>query len=263
MFGRSEQKHLVLLFTQHSFGLFWYYPAPSQCFLKWIRIRGKEIEVEPDPAKCSGSGWIRTRIRNAGFNIELFWLDQEKMASNVFGAKQFKPTAPDKGSFPLDHDGECKLFYLKYMTCLAENKNLNSSCRQESKEYLGCRMDKNLMAKEDWKYLGYSENGDEKKKSWYARCYRFLFLPLAQSNFADIYCYSTHYCSAVFQENETLVWSLKGSYPCWEWWGQSVVQWLCWVSSWWEGSALDLISMIRLINQVNSSSLCHGKNKSS
>ena len=27
------------------------------------------------------------------------------MASNVFGAKQFKPTAPDKGSFPLDHEG--------------------------------------------------------------------------------------------------------------------------------------------------------------
>ena len=31
------------------------------------------------------------------------------MASNVFGAKQFKPTAPDKGSFPLDHEGECKV----------------------------------------------------------------------------------------------------------------------------------------------------------
>ena len=31
------------------------------------------------------------------------------MASNVFGAKQFKPTAPDKGSFPLDHFGECKV----------------------------------------------------------------------------------------------------------------------------------------------------------
>ena len=31
------------------------------------------------------------------------------MASNVFGAKVFRPTAPDKGSFPLDHDGECKV----------------------------------------------------------------------------------------------------------------------------------------------------------
>ena len=32
-----------------------------------------------------------------------------QMASNVFGAKQFKPTAPDKGSFPLDHEGEFKV----------------------------------------------------------------------------------------------------------------------------------------------------------
>jgi hypothetical protein len=28
------------------------------------------------------------------------------MAANVFGAKQFKPTPPDKGSFPLDHEGK-------------------------------------------------------------------------------------------------------------------------------------------------------------
>ena len=36
-------------------------------------------------------------------------LRPELMASNVFGAKQFKPTAPDKGSFPLDHEGEFKV----------------------------------------------------------------------------------------------------------------------------------------------------------
>ena len=30
--------HLVLLFTLHSFGWFWCYPDPNQCFLKWIRI---------------------------------------------------------------------------------------------------------------------------------------------------------------------------------------------------------------------------------
>ena len=42
------------------------------------------------------------------------------MASNVFGAKQFKPTAPDKGSFPIDHHGECKEFYLKFMVCMSE-----------------------------------------------------------------------------------------------------------------------------------------------
>jgi len=80
------------------------------------------------------------------------------MASNVFGAKQFKPTPPDKGSFPLDHDGECKKQYLKYMICLAENGNKNSMCRAESKSYLECRMDKGLMVKEDWNKLGYSDS---------------------------------------------------------------------------------------------------------
>ena len=43
------------------------------------------------------------------------------MASNVFGAKQFKPTAPDKGSFPLDHEGECRVPYLQYMVGGGDN----------------------------------------------------------------------------------------------------------------------------------------------
>jgi len=86
------------------------------------------------------------------------------MASNVFGAKQFKPTAPDKGSFPLDHDGECKVAYLKYMVCLSENGNKNSECRQQSKNYLQCRMEKNLMAKEEWSKLGFSDISDQKKE---------------------------------------------------------------------------------------------------
>jgi len=87
------------------------------------------------------------------------------MSSNVFGAKQFKPTAPDKGSFPLDHDGECKKFYLHFMICLAENGNKNSLCRQESKDYLDCRMNNGLMVKETWSKLGYSDliKGDEKE----------------------------------------------------------------------------------------------------
>ena len=35
--------------------------------------------------------------------------------------------------------GECKEFYLKFMICLAENDNLTSACREDSKAYLGCR----------------------------------------------------------------------------------------------------------------------------
>jgi len=87
------------------------------------------------------------------------------MASNVFGAKQFKPTAPDKGSFPLDHEGECRVPYLQYMVCLSENNHKNSECRQQSKDYLQCRMDRGLMAKEDWSKLGFREAKAEAKTS--------------------------------------------------------------------------------------------------
>ena len=51
------------------------------------------------------------------------------MAANVFGSKKFIPTPPDKGSFPLDHEGECRKFYLKFMICLSENKSVASACR--------------------------------------------------------------------------------------------------------------------------------------
>lgn len=76
----------------------------------------------------------------------------------TFGQKQFIPTPPDKGSFPLDHDGVCKTTMVKYMKCLFNNNSNNSMCRLEAKEYLACRMENNLMAKEDWDKLGF-ENG--------------------------------------------------------------------------------------------------------
>ena len=79
--------------------------------------------------------------------------------------KSFKPTPPDKGSFPLDHDGECKKFFLKYMMCLTQNESNNSRCREQSKDSLECRMEKGLMAKERWDALGLSDVEETKKKS--------------------------------------------------------------------------------------------------
>ncbi|KAL4239661.1 Cytochrome c oxidase assembly protein cox19 [Mactra antiquata] len=64
---------------------------------------------------------------------------------------------PDKGSFPLDHDGECKHVMKTYLKCLSQNGNDNAKCRKESMEYLGCRMDHKLMEKESWKMLGYED----------------------------------------------------------------------------------------------------------
>jgi cytochrome c oxidase assembly protein subunit 19 len=86
------------------------------------------------------------------------------MAANVFGSKTFKGSPPEKGSFPLDHDGECKTPYLKYMVCLSENRNSATICREQAKDYLGCRMEKGLMAKEQWDKLGFKEAEKEKQK---------------------------------------------------------------------------------------------------
>lgn len=77
------------------------------------------------------------------------------MAANTFGQKRFNPVPPDKGSFPLDHENLCKLQMVQYMKCLQLNRDDNSVCRQQAKAYLECRMENNLMAKEEWKSLGF------------------------------------------------------------------------------------------------------------
>lgn len=80
------------------------------------------------------------------------------MATSTFGQKKFIPTPPEKGSFPLDHEGQCKRVMIKYMACLRANNSDNSLCREESRNYLQCRMDNNLMVKEEWNKLGFKED---------------------------------------------------------------------------------------------------------
>lgn len=77
---------------------------------------------------------------------------------NPGSRKIFRAKPPDKGSFPLDHDGECKEYMKRYMKCLRENNNGNHLCRTESKDYLRCRMDRQLMAKEDFEKLGFHQS---------------------------------------------------------------------------------------------------------
>ena len=54
--------------------------------------------------------------------------------------KQAAPRPPEKGSFPLDHDGECTQPMQIYLECMKKARNDNSLCREESKNYLECRM---------------------------------------------------------------------------------------------------------------------------
>ncbi|KAF7204864.1 cytochrome c oxidase assembly protein COX19, partial [Nothobranchius furzeri] len=53
--------------------------------------------------------------------------------------------------------GECKAFKETFMKCLRENSFDNSRCRLQSKNYLECRMDNQLMAKEPLEKLGFRD----------------------------------------------------------------------------------------------------------
>lgn len=74
------------------------------------------------------------------------------------GARGYQPRPPEKGVFPLDHFGECKHVKEDYMKCLKEHAGDASACTDLARRYLECRMEKNLMAQQDLKELGFLSN---------------------------------------------------------------------------------------------------------
>ncbi|KAA8566948.1 hypothetical protein MFRU_007g01130 [Monilinia fructicola] len=73
-----------------------------------------------------------------------------------------KPSPPERGSFPLDHDGECKSVMQNYLNCMKKVRGMNDpECRGLAKSYLSCRMDRNLMAKDEFKNLGFPDEESE------------------------------------------------------------------------------------------------------
>lgn len=71
---------------------------------------------------------------------------------------------PEKGSFPLDHYGECKSAMKDFLACMREHSNSHIECKKLSASYLQCRMDKGLMQREELEKLGFHEEG--MKKTW-------------------------------------------------------------------------------------------------
>jgi cytochrome c oxidase assembly protein subunit 19 len=52
-----------------------------------------------------------------------------------------------------------------YLACMKSARSLNDACREQAKTYLQCRMDRNLMAPDSMKNLGFHQveektNGD-------------------------------------------------------------------------------------------------------
>uniref|UniRef100_A0A1D1ZD19 Cytochrome c oxidase assembly protein COX19 n=1 Tax=Anthurium amnicola TaxID=1678845 RepID=A0A1D1ZD19_9ARAE len=80
-------------------------------------------------------------------------------AGGAFGGNRgLRPVPPEKGVFPLDHMHECDLEKKKYLACLKSSGYQSERCREFSKNYLQCRMNKNLMAKQDLSQLGFSRD---------------------------------------------------------------------------------------------------------
>lgn len=72
------------------------------------------------------------------------------------GARGYQPRPPEKGIFPLDHFGECKNIKEEYIACLRKHDQQANACRELARRYLECRMERNLMAPQDLKELGFS-----------------------------------------------------------------------------------------------------------
>ncbi|KAK1272805.1 hypothetical protein QJS04_geneDACA022273 [Acorus gramineus] len=79
-------------------------------------------------------------------------------AGGAFGGNRgVSPVPPEKGIFPLDHLHECDLDKKEYISCLKTSGYQSEKCRIFSKKYLECRMERNLMAKQDMFELGFGE----------------------------------------------------------------------------------------------------------
>lgn len=78
--------------------------------------------------------------------------------STSLSGRNLPPRPPLKGSFPLDHLGECKPLARLYAACLGENDGAAGQCRAIARKYLECRMEAGLMARDDMSSLGLADD---------------------------------------------------------------------------------------------------------
>lgn len=69
------------------------------------------------------------------------FVNKSPRRSMAYSGRQMPAIPPDKGSFPLDHEGRCKKEMQVLMGCLKEMQGENMPCRSISVKYLECRME--------------------------------------------------------------------------------------------------------------------------
>lgn len=79
----------------------------------------------------------------------------------MFGPRSQTGSAPDKGSFPLDHFQECGEQAEAYRVCLAQVSNIPKKCKELAAAYLECRMNTGLMEKQPLEDLGFTEENTQ------------------------------------------------------------------------------------------------------
>ncbi|XP_072967408.1 uncharacterized protein [Typha angustifolia] len=92
-------------------------------------------------------------------------------AGGAFGGNRgARPVPPEKGVFPLDHLHECDVEKKEYIACLKSSGFQSEKCKHLSKKYLECRMERNLMAKQDMSELGFGKgNGTNSSEEMSAK----------------------------------------------------------------------------------------------
>lgn len=58
--------------------------------------------------------------------------------------RSLPPSPPARGSFPLDHHGQCKDAMRVYLVCMKTHSEAHHLCKDESKSYLACRMERQV-----------------------------------------------------------------------------------------------------------------------
>ncbi|KAJ0393847.1 hypothetical protein P43SY_001710 [Pythium insidiosum] len=84
---------------------------------------------------------------------------------NSVSAPSQSKRPPEKGVFPLDHDGECKPKMKEFLACIREHKASHIDCKHLSKAYLACRIERGLMQEEELENLGFHEKGMQKTRA--------------------------------------------------------------------------------------------------